>query len=90
MANKAKIVFVASVVAASLASPVFAQSSNPTGSPLPYYYGSDGGQVRGSWAPETTQTTATYHQAATRSRGLRALAMTPRANRSKFAGAGQR
>jgi hypothetical protein len=49
--NKSKISIVAAVLA-SIVSPAFAQSPDHTGSQLPYYYESTGGQVRGSWGPQ--------------------------------------
>ena len=47
-----KITIGAVILAAGIASPALAQSPDHTGSQLPYYYDSTGGQMRGSWAPQ--------------------------------------
>lgn len=51
---KSKIGTIVSILAASIVSPAFAQSPDHTGSQMPYYYDSTGGQVRGSWGPQGT------------------------------------
>lgn len=47
-----KVAGAAAILAASIVSPAFAQSSDHTGSQMPYYYDSTGAQVRGSWGPQ--------------------------------------
>ncbi len=49
-----KVAVAAAILAASIVSPAFAQSSDHTGSQMPYYYGNTGTQVRGSWGPQDT------------------------------------
>lgn len=63
MINKSKIVVVAAALTASIASPVFAQEADHTGSQMPYYYDGTGGQVRGSWGPQDAATArpVTHH-----------------------------
>jgi hypothetical protein len=90
MIGNLKVMLVATIAAASIAPPVFAQSSDHTGSQMPYYYDSTGKQTWGSWGPSTSQATAANHHVVTRRRGLHAYAMTPRSGRSKIPSAGQR
>lgn len=73
MISKARLMFAATLLAAAVASPAFAQSFNHTGSPMPNYYDSTGKQVWGSWTPQATPL-ADRHLAARRS-GLSAYAM---------------
>lgn len=56
MTSKSKIIVAASILTASIVSPVFAQSPDHTGSQMPYYYDGTGGQVRGSWGPQDAVT----------------------------------
>lgn len=74
MISKARLMFAATMLAASVASPAFAQSSDHTGSQMANYYDSTGKQVWGAWAPQATAV-ANRHFAARR-RGLSAYAMT--------------
>jgi hypothetical protein len=82
MIGNRKLMFVAMVLAVSIAPPAFAQSTDHIGSPMPYYYDSTGGQMRGSWAPQVSQATPGSRPAATRRNGSHAYAMTPRSHRS--------
>jgi hypothetical protein len=52
MITKSKSIIVAAVLTAGIVSPSFAQEPDHTGSQMPYYYDSNGGQVRGSWGPQ--------------------------------------
>jgi hypothetical protein len=55
MTSKSKLVLIIALAALSSGSSAFAQSTDKTGSPLPYYYNSAGAQIRGSWgAPVST------------------------------------
>lgn len=49
-----KITIAAALLAVSVASPAFAQSSDHTGSQMPSHYDSTGKQVWGSWGPQDT------------------------------------
>jgi hypothetical protein len=49
-----KITAAAAILAANIVSPAFAQSSDHTGSQMPYYYDNTGAQLRGSWGPQDT------------------------------------
>jgi hypothetical protein len=80
MISKARLIFAATMLAASVASPAFAQSFDHTGSQLANYYDSTGKQVWGGWAPQATAI-AHRHLAARRS-GLSAYAMTRGVNGS--------
>jgi hypothetical protein len=84
-----KLLFVAAMVATSIAPHAFAQSSNPTGNQMPYYYDGTGKQIRGLWGPATAQATASTYPVAQR-RGLHAYAMTPGSGRSRIHTARQR
>lgn len=74
MINKWKIATVAALMVAGIASPVFAQSPDHTGSQLPHYYDAAGKQVWGSWGPPTT--VSSRHSVARRS-GSRSFARVP-------------
>jgi len=62
-----KITAAAAVLAASIVSPALAQSSDHTGSQLPYHYDNTGKQVWGSWGPQATAASGSH---VTRSRTL--------------------
>jgi len=74
MIKTSTLTLAAAIVAASVVSPAFAQSTNPTGSQMPHYYKSDGSQTWGSWGP---QVTASGVPAATRRSGRSAFARVP-------------
>ena len=67
MTSKSKIFIVAAALTASIASPAFAQSSDHTGSQMPYYYDSNGKQTWGAWGP---QDATAIRRSTTRSHGL--------------------
>jgi len=52
MISKSKFIAISAVLITSVASPAVAQSSDHTGSQMPYYYDGAGTQVRGSWGPQ--------------------------------------
>lgn len=74
MTNKLTIAMAAALIAAGIASPVFAQSTDHTGSQLPNYYDTTGKQTWGNWAPPAT---VSYSHRATRRSGLNAFAAVP-------------
>lgn len=74
MTNKMKFATAAALIAAGIASPAFAQSTDHTGSQMPNYYDAAGKQNWGSWGP---QATASYSHSATRRSGLNAFATVP-------------
>ena len=77
MKTTSRITSIAAVIAASIASLAFAQSTDHTGSMMPYYYEGGGGQMRGTWAPEATPTTPGTGHAVTQLRGLYGYAKLP-------------
>jgi hypothetical protein len=68
MIKKATFALLAATAAAGFASPVFAQTYDHYGSPLPYYYGSSGSQIWGSWGPKEQGSTGSSHSKASTSR----------------------
>jgi hypothetical protein len=82
MLSNLRPVFVATIVAAGIASPAFAQSPDHTGSQMPSYYDSNGKQTWGSWSPQAPQATPGTRAVATQRSGLHAYAMTPHSHRS--------
>lgn len=76
MINKSKIATLAAFIAASVASPAFAQSADHTGSQLPSFYDATGKQAWGSWGPQQAIATSSRHSVARRS-GLYAFARVP-------------
>jgi hypothetical protein len=56
MMTKSKFAVIAAL-AVSAAAPAYAQSVDRIGSPLPYYYDSAGGQIRGSWSAPAASAT---------------------------------
>lgn len=77
MTNKLTIAMAAALIAAGIASPVFAQSTDHTGSQLPNYYDSTGKQAWGNWGPQATPAAASYSHRAARRSGLNAFAQVP-------------
>ena len=65
MIKTATFALLAATAAAGLASPVFAQSYDHYGSPLPYYYDSSGSQIWGSWGPKQHGPTVSHSKAST-------------------------
>ena len=52
MTIKSKRVLIALFALTGIASPGYAQSTDRTGSPLPYHYDSTGAQILGTWDPQ--------------------------------------
>lgn len=75
MTNKLTIATAAALIAAGIASPAFAQSTDHTGSQLPNYYDSTGKQAWGNWGPQAAPAAASYNQAPRG--GLNAFAKVP-------------
>jgi hypothetical protein len=78
MSDKSKIALIAAVLAASVASPAFAQSVDHTGSQMPHYFDSSGAEIFGSWGPPAAANTG--HSVMRRS-GLHAYARVRRSAR---------
>jgi hypothetical protein len=57
MMTKSKFALIAAALAVSAVLPAHAQSIDRIGSPLPYYYDSTGGQIRGSWSAPAASAT---------------------------------
>jgi hypothetical protein len=81
MINTSRITLAAALVAASIASPAFAQSADHTGSQLPHYFASNGAEIFGSWGPPPT---ASNGNAATQRSGASAFARVPGGNSGSF------
>jgi hypothetical protein len=74
MISDRKFISVAAILAASVASPAFAQSADHTGSPLPSYYESTGGKAWGSWNAQTPQAVPGIRHETMQRSGLHAYA----------------
>jgi hypothetical protein len=67
MLKTSKIALIAAIAAVGIASPAFAQAVDHTGTLFASYYGTDGKQVIGTWAP---QGAARQHESEVVGRGL--------------------